>query len=222
MSAIESIETKAAELQREIAPALSVAGEIVVRDAETYKMAGETWKELTGLEKRVKEYWDGDVAAALKLHRSLVAKRDGMLKPVAEQKVALRVGMKAFEDEQERARREAQAKAEAEARKAAEEAALAQAVALEKNGHKAAADAVLAAPVVPPPVYIPPTTPAGFGAATRRTWGAEVFDFMALVKAVAEGKAPIEAIEANTTFLNQQARALKGALSIPGVKAVEK
>lgn len=219
---LSTIETKAEELNQEIIPELAIAGEIVVKNAETYKQAGETWKSLTALEKKIKAYWEDDVSAALKLHRSLVAKRDAMLVPVGERKNALRLDMKTFEDEQERIRRVAQAKAEEEARKAAEEAALAQAVALESNGHKAAAEAVIAAPVVPPPVYVPKTTPTGFGNATRRTWGAEVVDIMALVKAVSAGAVPIQALEANTVFLNGQARMLKSALSYPGVKAVEK
>jgi hypothetical protein len=222
MTTLATIETKADELNREILPELSVAAEIVVRDSESYMMAGETWKSLTALEKKIKAYWDEDVSSALKLHRSLVAKRDAMLIPVGEQKNSLRLGMKTFEDEQERIRRAEQARLEEEARKAAEEAALAQAVALEQNGHKAAAEAVIAAPVVAPAVYVPKATPTGFGNATRRTWGAEVTDLMALVKAVAAGTVPIQAIEANTVFLGQQARALKSALHYPGVRAVEK
>lgn len=222
MTTLATIETKADELNKEILPELSVAAEIVVRDAESYQMAGETWKSLTALEKKIKAYWEGDVSAALKLYRSLVAKRDAMLIPVGEQKNTLRLGMKSYEDEQERIRRAEQARLEEEARKAAEEAALAQAVALEQNGHKSAAEAVIATPVVAPAVYVPKTTPAGFGNATRRTWGAEVTDIMALVKAVADGKVPVQAIEANTVFLNQQARALKAALQYPGVRAVEK
>lgn len=219
---LATIETKADELNREIGPELAIAGEIVVKDAATYQMAGETWKSLTALEKKIKAYWEEDVSSALKLHRSLVAKRDAMLVPVGERKNALRLDMKTFEDEQERIRRAAQAKAEEEARKAAEEAALAQAVSLESNGHKAAAEALMAAPVVAPAVFVPKTTPTGFGNATRRTWGAEVTDLMALVKAVAAGTVPIQTLEANTVFLNGQARMLKAALSYPGVRAVEK
>ena len=219
---LATIESKAEELNQEIIPELAIAGEIVVKDAMTYQMAGETWKSLTALEKKIKAYWEDDVTTALKLHRSLVAKRDAMLIPVGEQKNSLRIGMKTFEDEQERIRRAEQARLEEEARKAAEEAALAQAVALEMNGHKAAAEAVIAAPVVATAVYVPKTTPTGFGNATRRTWGAEVTDLMALVQAVAAGNVPIQAIEANTVFLGQQARALKSALQYPGVRAVEK
>ena len=222
MTTLATIETKADELNKEILPELSVAAEIVVRDAESYQMAGETWKSLTALEKKIKAYWEEDVSSALKLHRSLVAKRDAMLVPVGEQKNTLRLGMKSFEDEQDKIRRVEQARLEEEARKAAEEAALAKALALEKNGHKAAAETVIATPVVVPTVYVPKTTPTGFGNATRRVWSAEVTDLMALVKAVAAGTVPIQAIEANMVFLNGQSRMLKSALAYPGVRSVEK
>jgi hypothetical protein len=74
MTTLATIETKAEELNKEILPELSVAAEIVVRDAESYQMAGETWKSLTALEKKIKAYWEEDVSTALKFHRSLVAK----------------------------------------------------------------------------------------------------------------------------------------------------
>jgi hypothetical protein len=43
---------------------------------------------------------------------------------------------------------------------------------------------------------------------------------MELVKAVAAGTVPLNAIQANSTFLNNQARAMKETLAYPGVKAV--
>jgi len=59
------------------------------------------------------------------------------------------------------------------------------------------------------------------GVQLRETWRAEVVDFMALVKAVAAGKAPPSYLLANEPLLNQQARALKAELRLPGVKAVK-
>ena len=59
------------------------------------------------------------------------------------------------------------------------------------------------------------------GISGRVTYGAEVVSLIDLVKAVAEGKAPIEALSANTTFLGQQARAFKKAGPLyPGVNAI--
>lgn len=217
-----SIDEKERELSYEIQPILSVASEIKVTNAQTFQAAGGLWKDLCSVEKRIKEYWDTDISAAYALHKSLTAKRESMLKPVGEMKISIRSDMRRWEDEQERARREIQAKAEAEARRMAEDEALAKAAALEKAGMKEEAAAVMERPVTPIPVFFEKAVPSGFGGATRRTWGAEVTDLMALVKAVATGTVPIHAIEGNMVFLNQQARALKRDLAYPGVMAVER
>ncbi len=228
MIALEQVETDAEKLESSIIPVMQVASEIVVKDAPSYEMAGQVCKELTSLEKQVKLYWDGSdiapgpVTLARRLKDSLTNRRDEMLDPLTAQKKTIVAGMKTFEDDQARIRRAEQARLEEEARKVAEEAALAQAVALEADGHKTAAEAVIASPVVAPAVYVPTNVPRGMGQFTKRTWGAEVTDLMVLVKAVAAGTVPIQAIEANSVFLNQQARALKSALAYPGVRAVEK
>lgn len=60
------------------------------------------------------------------------------------------------------------------------------------------------------------------GASRRVTWGAETFDLMALCQAVIDGVAPVECIQPNATFLNQQARAFKRPNLYPGVKGVAK
>ena len=59
------------------------------------------------------------------------------------------------------------------------------------------------------------------GVQLRETWRAEVVDFMALVKGVASGKVPPSYLLPNDSLLNQQARALKEELRLPGVKAVK-
>lgn len=60
------------------------------------------------------------------------------------------------------------------------------------------------------------------GFSERKTWSAEVVDLRALVQAVHMGLAPIECLQADMKFLNKQASAFRGGLSIPGVKAVSK
>jgi len=54
----------------------------------------------------------------------------------------------------------------------------------------------------------------------RDNWSAEVFDLMALVTYVYANPVDRNLLMANTTALNQIAKALKGALNLPGVKAV--
>lgn len=221
MSEIADIEQKAEILSLEIYPVISVAAEIVISDVNSYKMAGEAWKSMTGLEKRISEYWQPDVSAALKLHRSLVAKRDAMLKPLAERKRTLTLAMGAWDDQQKEIQRLAQAKAEAEARRIADEVTAAVAAELERGGDKAGAAQVLADPVRPAPVVVARETPGGFGNAVRKYWKAEVTDLLALAQGVVSGAVPPLAIEPNMTFLNGQARALKELLAYPGVRAIE-
>lgn len=54
------------------------------------------------------------------------------------------------------------------------------------------------------------------------TWFSEVVSLMDLVKAVAEGRQPLLALEANMKFLNQQAKSLREEFNIPGCIAVKK
>lgn len=76
------------------------------------------------------------------------------------------------------------------------------------------ANVVTAAPAVEAPAKVS-------GISGRMTFSAEVTDLMELVKAVAAGTAPIEAIQADTKFLGAQARAFKKAGQLyPGVMAV--
>lgn len=68
-----------------------------------------------------------------------------------------------------------------------------------------------------PIVNIAPPKVAGIS--TRKNWKAEVVDVLALVKAVAEGKAPLELIAPNMTVINRYAKASEDKLNIPGVRA---
>lgn len=64
-----------------------------------------------------------------------------------------------------------------------------------------------------------PARPAAAGVSYRDNWKAEVTDLMALVQAVAGGKAPIDYLLPNATVLNALAKGKKETMAIPGVKA---
>lgn len=96
---------------------------------------------------------------------------------------------------------------QAEANAAAAETAQAQAA--------VAAQEAAVVTVAPPSIALVPKLS---GVSGRMTYSAQVESLAALVQAVAEGKAPLEAIQANTVFLGQQARAFKKAgVLYPGV-----
>lgn len=107
--------------------------------------------------------------------------------------------------------REAQARAEEEARQQAEAAQSAQA---EAEATAVTAEVVSIVPAVAAPAKVS-------GISGRVTYAAQVDDLLTLVKAVAEGKAPLEAICANDKFLGAQARAFKKSGPLyPGVTAI--
>lgn len=107
--------------------------------------------------------------------------------------------------------------AEEAARREAEEAQIRAAESLQSEGMTAAAEAVLDAPVVTPKVEVAMPEKSD-GVSYRDVWSAEVVCLSELVKAVATGKAPLNAIMANDTYLGQWARMSKGTESLPGVK----
>ena len=107
--------------------------------------------------------------------------------------------------------------AEEAARREAEEAQIRAAESLQAEGLFAASEAVLDAPVVTPKVEVAMPEKSD-GVSYRDVWSAEVVCLAELVKAVAAGTAPLNAIMANDTYLGQWARMSKGTESLPGVK----
>jgi hypothetical protein len=121
--------------------------------------------------------------------------------------------------EQEAIAAQKQAEADTIARKKAEDKQLEEAELLQSMGmNEAAEEALVAEPVIERTVIEAPAKAAG--TVLRDYYSAEVTDLMALVKAVAAGQAPLEAVEANMPYLNGKARLEKGGMKVPGVRAV--
>ena len=115
---------------------------------------------------------------------------------------------------------EKQAEADAKARKKAEDDQLAAAQLLQDLGMDEAAEEALAAePVIEKVKVAAPVQAAG--ASVRTYYSAQVDDLLTLVKAVAEGKAPLACVEASMTYLNGRARLEQGTFSVPGVSVVK-
>lgn len=131
--------------------------------------------------------------------------------------------LKAFERKQEEERQRIQRELEAKQRAEEEERRLQAATAAEAVGmNEQAVETILTAPSVAPAPVAAPTFNRVKGLGHRENWCAEVTDLWALVKAAAKNKALLPLLEANMPALNAQARSLKTALQIPGVRAVNK
>lgn len=220
---------------------------IAITDATSFAMAVDDRAEIKRRLARIGEVMDGICDAAHKTWKTATMKREALRAPFVEADKAYSRAMGAYEQAQERQRREAAEAAQRERERLereerlrvaaeaarltreAEDRQIAAAVAAAERGDTETAarlvEAPIEAPVVAPrPVFVPvpPSAPppAAVGVSFRDNWTAVVTDFPALVNAVAAGMAPITLLLANTTALNSMARALKGALHLPGVRAV--
>jgi len=127
-----------------------------------------------------------------------------------------------YDQDQIKAKHNAEIQARAVARALEETNRLQVAAELEQDGRHEEAAALIDAPMEIPLVPQQPD-PDDKLQSYRDNWTAEVFDLGALVKFVAENiDSHIHLLDAHQTSLNQMAKALKGVLNLPGVRAVNK
>jgi hypothetical protein len=223
---------------------VAVATGLAVVDEDSFELAGEHLKSVKEYQRRVHDVFDPVVAAAFAAHRVAVEQRKSLLVHANSAEHTLKQRMAHFEQEQARRRREAEEAAarererlereerervaieEQRLRREAEERRLVEAVAAEASGDRTRAEALLEAPVlvasvVPRPVFVaatPVAPPRLDGISFREQWSAEVVSLAELVQAVASGRAPITLLKPDEVALNAMARALKGAMAVPGVR----
>lgn len=196
------------------------ANAVKIVDADSYVKASGLWQDIRALRAKVKESFDPIIQKAHAAHRAALDSKAKVDAPLEVAEKTVKKAMNAWDEEQERIRQEEQRRLQEEARKREEEARLAAAIEAEQAGAKEEAEQILEEPVYVAPVVVQKQTPKVQGGPVFRTvWKHQVTDLIALVKAVAAGHAPLTAIQANDVFLGQQARSLKDALRIPGVKA---
>lgn len=232
-------------LARQSTDIVSRAKALQITDVGTFEAAGEMLQALKDKARQIEEFFEADIQRAHAAWKGLTTKRASFLDPLKEAIAIVSSRYATFAQEEkrkaeaERRRREleeqererARLKAEADAR-AAEAARLVEeamqatsrdeALALEEQAAAAKVEAEEirheAATVQAPVLPLAPTVTPPKGVSVRSNWKHEVTDIRALVKAVAEGSVPINAIAANDTYLGQRARADKGTVPIPGVR----
>ena len=213
------------EIEQNTQKALTIldqANTLMISTMDDYKIAQGLMKTV---KERIKELTDTRMAQTRPLDESkdkIIAFFAVPLKKLNDAKNYLNIIMVDFTEEQESKRREEERKLQEAARKRAEEEALRAALEAEAAGDKQEAEAIIQEPVYVPPIKVMSEVPKSKESHIRETWSAEGFDLMATIKAIAEGKAPLQAVEYDMTFLNTQARSYKQNLNIPGVHAVSK
>lgn len=205
------------ELAAEASGFLTAARGFKITSAEQYELAGARLKGIKALREKIATTFDPHIKRAHEAHKALIREKQDAEAPLVQAEATYKGALIAYQDELNRKAREEQARLEEQARKERERLEARAAKAEEKGKEeKAEALRMQAATVATPVVSIAP--PKVSGISTRESWKARVTDKMALVKAVAEGKVPLTALDVNATFLANQARALKTELNYPGVE----
>lgn len=215
---------------------------VTVKTADEYHKAGELLLAVKSYRKDLDSVWRPEIDRRFKAHREATTEFNRGDKPAQMVESALSMAMQQFQRDAEEARRreearlqeEARRKAEEEARRLAEESHIQTAIDAEQSGDPYLAEQIMSEPVQAPAVYVPPVVlqsnvPAVAGLSMRTTWKGRIKgtpgtpehqnNFLLLVRAVAEGKAPLSLLKVDETALSQLAKAMKSQFNIPGCES---
>jgi len=206
------------ELQTRTLSVPDRARSLAIVTAADYVAAGELLKVIKGLRAEIGETFDPIISKAHEVHKEAIDQKRRVDAPLCEAEGILKPRIARYLQEQERLRQEEELRLRKIEQEEAERRQLEEAVALDAIGETTLANEILDAPIVPIPVVAPRTVPKVQGIAMTTRYSASVTNLMDLVRAVAAGRAPIQCLKADDVFLNQQARAMKEALSYPGVR----
>lgn len=195
---------------------------LAVADANSFIDAGGLLVDIKTLRAAIARSCDPVVSAAFKAHRQACKQKRDLEAPLLEAEAVIKGRMSAYSEAEERRQREEEARLAREAAEAEEDSRIREATELEAAGERDAAEEVLMAPHTLPPPIAAPATPKVDGVSRSILWSATVTSKKALVDAVAAGDQPLTLLLENMPALNSLARALKGAMNIPGVRAVSK
>jgi hypothetical protein len=204
-----TLTTVVTQFEQKALTVLEKAKGIIVTNAESYAFAVEFFKGLKSYQKELDQTFDPAIKKAHEAHKEMVAAKKRHALPIEQAEALVEQKCITWKREEDRKAEEKRRELEAEAKKQAEEAQIAAAEEAQNAGDVQQAEAIISEPVYVPPVVMPKAAPKVAGAAAVKYYGATITSLEDLVKAVAAGKAPIEAICANSTFLNGQARLKK-------------
>lgn len=210
------------ELATQSSSLLVTAQAITIQTDEHYVLADDFLGSVKTLRKKIDEGYDEIIASLHRSHKLAVGTKKRYSDPVDEAEKTVKGKMGAYQEQRQAEVRREQMAAEAAARKAADDAQLAQAAALEAAGHKEAAQAVLDAPPAPAAVLpMPVGAPTIEGTSIRKLYSCRVVNLRELaVFAVANPAMLASCLLPNEKALDAMARAQKDSFRIPGCEVV--
>ena len=193
------------------------AKKLAITDDVSLSIGNQLLLSIKDIRKQISDTFDPLAKKAHEAHKAILEEKKKAEAPLVEAEGIIKPSIARYMAEAERKRREEEERIRKEMEKRAEEEALAAAIEAEDAGDLAEAEAILSAPVFVPHVSAPPP-PKLEGISIRNIIKFEVTDLRALVKAVAAGQVPIEAIKPNDVVIGAQARSLRLSLHWPGVR----
>ena len=191
---------------------------LTITDDKSYTAAGALLVRAKAGQKKVDEFFGPTVRATNAAHQTALAAFNFLMAPLKAGERHLKNEIRDYLHKLKLIQARKQREIEAAARKIAEAERAAEAKALKDAGEAEAAKAVAAAPVV---VHraVAPELPATPGVSDREIWKAEVFDIVALCKAIGADKVSSDCVKVVQKPLNAMASSLKLNMNVPGVRA---
>lgn len=188
--------------------ALQEANTIVVEDDAKYAAVAETLKFLKAQRTKVLEFTKPTVEGAFKAHKAAKALQNNLVKPYDETISIYSRKLGDYQAECERQRQAEERRLLAERQKKADDLALEQAAALEKDGLPEAAEAIIES-VPPQEAKVRPFAPKVAGTAVRTNWRFRIIN---------AAEIPRSFLVPDEKAIGVHVRSRKGEAKIPGVE----
>ena len=224
MSPVDQAQEKAKQIQQEI---VRQADAIAITDNVSYKSAGDVLLSIKRAKARIEETFKPMRTQTHRAWKTVCDTQSSIQKPLDDAEVRIKRQMSNYQRQLERARvdqqRAAQTMVTVESHQEAEENQLNAAIAAAESGNEELAEQILNQPTIvqPAPAVVLPPPPVVSGISIRKKYKAEVQDLMTLVKAVADGKVPLLAVQADQKWLTAHANSMQEFFNVPGVASVE-
>ena len=196
----------------EVKTALDVARAFVIKSKEDYVIVDVHCSALLKLKKKIEDDFAESKATTYAAWKSVVAQEKGHLDGIDEARRIDKAKLVAWQEVEEKQRREDEVRCQQEAKKRADDEALERAREAHESGQHEQAEAIINTPVEVPVIVLPKDTPKTSTIIQTR-WDFRVIDPAAV---------PREYLQLDITKVAQIVRAMKNETNIPGIQAFSK
>jgi hypothetical protein len=216
-AALQLVEPDTTELQAESSALIHEAQSLAIVDDATFSAAAEFMNGCAALRKKIVSAFADPKKKADEAHKSICALERTQLEPVAVAEAIAKKRISEYRAAQEQRAAEERRRLEAIAKKQEEDRRLQEALDAEADGDSAAAEEIIAAPIVTPPVRVAPPTPKA-AVSFREVWKWDLEGFHDLVKHCAAHPEDLCYLSINTVNVNRDVTTRKSAFNKPGIR----